>query len=49
MVCNGEDDCYLPVDYIHTEKTPENINKKQTGIKAYHAINLLKARFKNQP
>ena len=48
IVCNGEDDCYLPPDYIHDEKNPDVTYKIPESITPYHAINLLKTRFKNQ-
>ncbi len=47
MVCNGEDDCYLPVDYILHEKKADTTIKLQAGKKPYPTINLLKTRFKN--
>jgi len=48
MMCNGEDDCYLPANYIEPAKIKEQYKKIVPQTTTFHTINLLNTKFKNQ-
>ncbi len=44
IVCNGEDDCYLPANYFGPAQSGDNMRTRSP----LHAINLLKSRYGSQ-
>jgi len=48
IICNGEDDCYLPSNYIDKKQDDKPTDTSHHPLKPGNIINLINSRFRNQ-